>query len=111
VAAAGRRKADGSDAKWTGQRARGSGKRKAANPIPSQPALAGELLPVRLADPHGAWGTVFGDAIVATAILDRPLRHSHVISVPGDSYRVRAKRRSGLLQKTTAAETAGNVSA
>jgi DNA replication protein DnaC len=54
---------------------------------------------------------VFGDAIVATAILDRPLHHSHVISVPDDSYRVRAKRRSGLLQKTTAAETAGNVSA
>ena len=59
----------------------------------------------------GEWGTVFGDAIVATAILDRLLHHSHVITIRGDSYRLRAKRRSGLLQKTTAAEPAGNVSA
>ena len=28
----------------------------------------------------GEWGTVFGDAIVATAILDRLLHHSHVIT-------------------------------
>ena len=26
----------------------------------------------------GEWGTVFGDAVVATAILDRLLHHSHV---------------------------------
>jgi len=26
------------------------------------------------------WGTVFGDAVVATAILDRLLHHSHVIT-------------------------------
>jgi DNA replication protein DnaC len=52
------------------------------------------------------WGTVFGDAIVATAILDRLLHHSHVITIRGDSYRLRAKRRSGLLQKTTAPEPA-----
>jgi DNA replication protein DnaC len=47
----------------------------------------------------GEWGTVFGDAVVATAILDRLLHHSHVITIRGDSYRLRAKRRSGLLQK------------
>src|SRR5438128_1889404 len=27
----------------------------------------------------GEWGAVFGDAVVATAILDRLLHHSHVI--------------------------------
>jgi len=27
------------------------------------------------------WGTVFGDAVVATAILDRLLHHSHVITI------------------------------
>jgi DNA replication protein DnaC len=59
----------------------------------------------------GEWGMVFGDAIVATAILDRLLHHSHVITIRGDSYRLRTKRRSGLLQKTTATEPAGNVSA
>ena len=49
--------------------------------------------------PVGEWGTVFGDPVVATAILDRLLHHSHVVTVRGDSYRLREKRRSGLLQK------------
>ncbi len=44
------------------------------------------------------WGTVFGDAVVATAILDRLLHHSHVITIRGDSYRLREKRRSGLIK-------------
>lgn len=47
----------------------------------------------------GEWGTVFGDPVVATAILDRLLHHSHVVTIRGDSYRLREKRRSGLLQK------------
>lgn len=47
----------------------------------------------------GEWGSVFGDPVVATAILDRLLHHSHVITIRGDSYRLREKRRSGLLQK------------
>jgi len=44
------------------------------------------------------WGTVFADPVVATAILDRLLHHSHVLTIRGDSYRLRAKRRSGLLR-------------
>ena len=51
----------------------------------------------------GEWGEVFGDPVVATAILDRLLHHSHVVTIRGDSYRLREKRRSGLLQKTGAA--------
>jgi DNA replication protein DnaC len=39
----------------------------------------------------GEWGTVFGDAVVATAILDRLLHHSHVITIRGDSYRLKEK--------------------
>ena len=50
----------------------------------------------------GEWGAVLGDPVVATAILDRLLHHSHVLTIRGDSYRLREKRRSGLLQKTTA---------
>jgi len=46
----------------------------------------------------GEWGTVFGDAVVATAILDRLLHHSHVITIRGDSYRLREKRLTGLLK-------------
>src|SRR5690606_11365084 len=59
--------------------------------------------------PISEWGTVFGDAVVATAILDRLLHHSHVVTIRGDSYRLRAKRRSGLLTGKTAsaAETTG----
>ena len=44
------------------------------------------------------WGEVFGDAVVATAILDRLLHHSQVITIRGDSYRLRAKRKAGLIK-------------
>ena len=46
----------------------------------------------------GEWGTVFGDPVVATAILDRLLHHSQVITIRGDSYRLREKRRAGLIK-------------
>jgi DNA replication protein DnaC len=48
------------------------------------------------------WGSVFGDPVVATAILDRLLHHSHVITIRGDSYRLKEKRRSGLLLRSAA---------
>ncbi len=35
------------------------------------------------------WGTAFGDDVVATAILNRLLHHSDVITIRGDSYRLR----------------------
>src|SRR3990167_4215471 len=48
------------------------------------------------------WGGVFGDAVVATAILHRLLHHSHVITIRGDSYRLRTKRRAGLVNQAGA---------
>ena len=51
----------------------------------------------------GEWGAVFGDAVVATAILDRLLHHSHVITIRGDSYRLRSKRRAGLIGQAATA--------
>ncbi len=42
------------------------------------------------------WGVVFGDVVVATAILDRLLHHSHVITIRGESYRLKDKRRAGM---------------
>ncbi len=51
----------------------------------------------------GEWGTVFGDPVVATAILDRLLHHSQVVTIRGDSYRLREKRRAGLLGQTAPA--------
>jgi DNA replication protein DnaC len=50
------------------------------------------------------WGTVFADAVVATAILDRLLHHSQVLTIRGDSYRLRAKRKSGLLKPPPAGD-------
>jgi DNA replication protein DnaC len=43
-------------------------------------------------------GTVFGDPVVATAILDRLLHHGQVITIRGDSYCLREKRRTGRIQ-------------
>lgn len=48
------------------------------------------------------WGAVLGDSVVATAILDRLLHHSHVVTIRGDSYRLREKRRSGLMPQRPA---------
>lgn len=58
------------------------------------------------------WGTVFADPVVATAILDRLLHHSHVLTIRGDSYRLRAKRQSGLIKAPLAghADTVGSAS-
>jgi DNA replication protein DnaC len=47
----------------------------------------------------GQWGDVFGNPIIATAILDRLLHHSHVLNIKGDSYRLREKQKAGLLKK------------
>ncbi len=44
------------------------------------------------------WGGVLGDDILATAILDRLLHHSHIITIRGDSYRLKKKRRAGLVK-------------
>lgn len=45
------------------------------------------------------WGAVFGDEVLAAAILDRLLHHSHTILIQGDSYRLKQKRKAGLLPK------------
>jgi hypothetical protein len=47
------------------------------------------------------WGTVFGDPVVATVILDRLLHRSQVIAIRGDSCRLREKRRAGLIKPAT----------
>lgn len=43
------------------------------------------------------WGHVFGDETIAAAVLDRILHHSHVLVIQGDSFRLRQKKRAGLL--------------
>ncbi|MBV8867680.1 MAG: IS21-like element helper ATPase IstB [Acidobacteriaceae bacterium] len=46
---------------------------------------------------YGDWGSIFGDPIIATAILDRLLHHSMTINIRGESYRLKDRRRAGLL--------------
>lgn len=46
------------------------------------------------------WGDVFGDPIIATAILDRLLHHSTMLNVKGESYRLKEKRKAGVFGRT-----------
>src|SRR6201984_3334448 len=46
---------------------------------------------------YGEWGSTFGDSIIATAILDRLLHHSTTINIRGESYRLKARRKAGLI--------------
>ncbi len=39
--------------------------------------------------PFSKWGELFGDNMIANAILDRLLHHSHVINITGKSYRTK----------------------
>ena len=39
--------------------------------------------------PFGRWGEVFGDDIVAAAMIDRLVHHADVVALKGDSYRLR----------------------
>jgi hypothetical protein len=48
------------------------------------------------------WGTVFGDDVLAAAILDRLLHHSHTLMIPGESYRFKQKRKAGLVTNAAA---------
>ncbi|OLN21291.1 AAA family ATPase [Domibacillus antri] len=42
------------------------------------------------------WGKVFGDEVLATAILDRLLHHSVTFNIKGDSYRMKDKKKAGI---------------
>jgi len=48
--------------------------------------------------PFGRWGEVFGDDVVAAAMIDRLVHHAEVLTLTGDSYRTRNRRE--LLKKT-----------
>ena len=59
------------------------------------------------------WGEVFNDHVLATAILDRLLRHTTTVNTKGESYRLREKKKAGLLGRRsaqTAEEVAADVS-
>jgi len=44
----------------------------------------------------GEWGELLGDTVIASAVLDRLLHHSHVLNIRGESYQLWEKRQDGL---------------
>jgi DNA replication protein DnaC len=45
------------------------------------------------------WNEIFGDSVIATAILDRILHHSTTINIKGNSYRLKEKIKAGLIRE------------
>ena len=45
--------------------------------------------------PFGRWGEVFGDEVVAAAMIDRLVHHAEILSLKGDSYRLRDRDLGG----------------
>jgi DNA replication protein DnaC len=46
------------------------------------------------------WGEVFNDHVLATAVLDRLLHHATTLNIKGESYRLKEKRKAGLLGRS-----------
>ena len=59
----------------------------------------------------GAYVEVFGDRVIATAILDRVLHHAITMNIRGNSYRLKEKLKAGLVraEETTGSETGWGV--
>ena len=55
----------------------------------------------------GAWGEVFGDRVIATAILDRVLHHAITVNIRGNSYRLKDKLKAGLVRAEESSTTIG----
>lgn len=46
---------------------------------------------------YGEWGEIFRDHVIASAVLDRILHHCTTINIKGDSYRLKERRKQGLI--------------
>lgn len=44
---------------------------------------------------YSEWGEIFGDPVIATAILDRILHHSITLNLKGESYRLKNRKKTG----------------
>ena len=49
--------------------------------------------------PLGSWDKIFTSKLAATAVLDRLVHHCHIISISGDSFRVKGKVKEENLEK------------
>ena len=39
--------------------------------------------------PFSGWGEIFGDDVVAAAMIDRLVHHAEILALKGDSYRLK----------------------
>jgi DNA replication protein DnaC len=51
--------------------------------------------------PFSAWGEIFGDDVVAAAMIDRLVHHADIVSLRGDSYRLKDKDLGGTTPTAT----------
>ena len=56
--------------------------------------------------PFTAWGEIFGDPVVAAAMIDRLVHHAEIISMKGDSYRLKDKQFSRPVEPSSSAKSA-----
>jgi DNA replication protein DnaC len=55
----------------------------------------------------GSWDEAFaGDAVLTAAMLDRILHHAAVVQISGESYRLKDKRRAGIMARPAKAKEA-----
>jgi DNA replication protein DnaC len=45
--------------------------------------------------PFSAWGEIFGDEVVAVAMIDRLVHHAEILSLKGDSFRLKDRDLGG----------------
>ena len=46
----------------------------------------------------GSWDSAFaGDSVLTVAMLDRVLHHSTIVNINGESFRLKEKRKAGIL--------------
>ncbi len=50
--------------------------------------------------PFGQWSSTFSDDVTLTAaMLDRLLHHSHILQLSGESYRLKDKKKAGVIKE------------
>ena len=57
------------------------------------------------------WDEAFAsDAVLTAAMLDRVLHHATVVQISGESYRLKDKRRAGILARPQSASVSASAS-
>jgi DNA replication protein DnaC len=58
----------------------------------------------------GSWDEAFsGDAVLTAAMLDRILHHATIVQIAGESYRLKDKRRAGIMARPQAVTAKGKA--